>query len=59
MEHIRVLFILALCFFFHFYFLYPCTCEVTNKKTFSDEYKLLVYSCIVLFSYCYDFIHTE
>ena len=46
MEHIIVLFILALCFF-HFLFLYSCACELQNKENFSDEYKLMVASCVV------------
>lgn len=44
MEHIIVLFILALCFF---YFLYHVLVKLQNKENFSDEYKLMVTSCVV------------
>ena len=47
MEHIIVLFILALCFFSFFYFLYYVLVKLQNKENFSDEYKLMVASCIV------------
>ena len=47
MEHIIVLFILALCFFSFFYFLYHVLVKLQNKENFSDEYKLMVASCVV------------
>ena len=47
MEHIIVLFILALCFFSFFYFLYHVVVKLQNKENFSDEYKLMVASCVV------------
>ena len=46
MEHIIVLFILALCFF-SFFFLYYVLVKLQNKENFSDEYKLMVASCVV------------
>lgn len=46
MEHIIVLFILALCFF-HFYFLYHVLVKLQNKENFSDEYKLMVASIVI------------
>ena len=46
MEHIIVLFILALCFF-HFFIFISCACEITKQENFSDEYKLMVASCVV------------
>ena len=47
MEHIIALFILALCFFSFFYFLYHVLVKLQNKENFSDEYKLMVASCVV------------
>ena len=53
MEHIIVLFILALCFFSFFYFLYHVLVKLQNKENFSDEYKLMVAS-IVIFVFIVD-----
>ncbi len=47
MEHIIALFILALCFFSFFYFLYHVLVKLQNKENFSNEYKLMVASCVV------------
>ena len=47
MEHIVVLFILALCFFAFFYFLDHVLVKLQNKENFSDEYKLMVASIVV------------
>ena len=47
MEHIVVLFVLALCFFAFFYFLYHVLVKLQNKENFSDEYKLMVPSIVV------------
>ena len=38
--------------FFSFLFLYHVLVKLQNKENFSDEYKLMVASCVVLFSYC-------
>ena len=50
MEHIIVLFILALCFFSFFYFLYHVLVKLQNKENFSDEYKLMVASIVIFVS---------
>ena len=47
MEHIIVFLILGLCFFSLFYFLYYVLVKLQNKENFSDEYKLMVASCVV------------
>ena len=47
MEHIVVLFVLALGFFAFFYFLYHVLVKLQNKENFSDEYKLMVASIVV------------
>ena len=57
MEHIIVLFILALCFFLFFYFLYYVLVKLQNKENFSDEYKLMVASCINVNIKMYIFDH--
>ena len=53
MEHIIVLFILALCFFHFFIFYIMCLWNYKIKKTFPMNINWWLLRALFLFSYCY------